>query len=153
TSGVPGARGDDFITTTRAAGLGAEALITIPMINYLGKVGSNRSSLRSFSIARYGPQTDRDPWNADAGNSISTAAGNPFITGNDPNDANSANSVSLQQAWVQHLVNTWGPSAAGGLKYYVMDNEHSLWHSTHRDVHPNGATYNEIYNAIVGYAG
>src|ERR1700694_4784407 len=35
TSAVHGARGDDFITSTRAANVGAEALITIPMINYV----------------------------------------------------------------------------------------------------------------------
>jgi hypothetical protein len=34
-----------------------------------------------------------------------------------------------------------------------MDNEHSIWHSTHRDVHPVGATYSEIYNDFLNYAG
>ena len=152
-SATPGQRGDDFITSTRAAGVGAEALITIPMIPYVGNLGTNRSSLRSFSIAKYGPQTASDPYNADAGNGISTAAGNPFITGNNPADASTPNSVSMQQGWVQHIVNTWGLAANGGLKYYVMDNEHSIWHSTHRDVHPIGATYSEIYNDFVNYAG
>jgi fibronectin type 3 domain-containing protein len=153
TSSVAGQRGDDFISTTRAANVGAEALITIPMINYIGALGANRSSLRSFSISKYGAQTGHDPYNADAGNGISTANGNPNITGNNPTDASTANSVSIQQSWVQHIVNTWGLASAGGLKYYVMDNEHSIWHSTHRDVHPIGATYNEIYNDLVGYAG
>jgi hypothetical protein len=150
---TPGFRGDDFITATRAANVGAEALLTIPMINYVGKVAANRSSLASFSIAKYGPQTGHDPWNANAGNGISTAAGNPNITGNDPNDANTPNSASLQQGWAQHLVGNWGLAANGGQKYYVMDNEHSIWHSTHRDVHPIGATYSEIYNDFVAYAG
>ena len=153
TSATPGQRGDDFITSTRAAGVGAEALITIPMINYIGTLGPNRASLRSFSIAKYGPQTGHDPYNSDAGNGISTASGNPFITGNNPLDASTPNSVAIQQSWVQHIVNTWGAANAGGLKYYVMDNEHSIWHSTHRDVHPVGATYSEIYNDLVGYAG
>ena len=153
TSATPGARGDDFITATRAANVGAEALITIPMIDYIGKLGTGRSGLASFSIAKYGPQTASDPWNSDAGNGISTAAGNPYIKGNDPNDASTPNSVAIQQAWLQHIVSAWGLAAAGGQKYYVMDNEHSLWSSTHRDVHPVGATYNEIYNDFVSYAG
>jgi hypothetical protein len=153
TSATPGQRGDDFISNTRAANVGAEPLITIPMINYIGALGPNRSSLRSFSIAKYGPQTAHDPYNSDAGNGVSTASGNPYITGNNPLDASTPNSVSIQQAWVQHIVNTWGLAAAGGLKYYVMDNEHSIWHSTHRDVHPVGATYSEIYDDLVNYAG
>ena len=31
----------------------------------------------------------------------------------------------------------WGTAANGGLRYYILDNEHSIWHSTHRDVHPD----------------
>ena len=34
-----------------------------------------------------------------------------------------------------------------------MDNEPSLWSSTHRDIHPAGETYNELYNDYVTYAG
>ncbi len=153
TSSVPGFRGDNFITTTRAAGVGAQALLTIPMINYIGSLGTNRAGLRSFSIAKYGPQTGSDPYNPDAGNGISTAAGNPYITGNNPTDASVANSPQFQLSWVQHLIATWGTAANGGLQYYIMDNEPSIWHGTHRDVHPKGETYSELYNDFVNYAG
>jgi hypothetical protein len=34
-----------------------------------------------------------------------------------------------------------------------MDNEHSIWFSTHRDVHPIGPTMQEIRNDILTYAG
>lgn len=150
---TPGYRHDDFITATRAANVGAEALLTVPMINYLGGLGPGRSSLWSFSIGKYGPQTGWDPYNPDAGNGVSSAPGNPYITGNNPADAGVANSPSIQQAWVQHMISTWGLASAGGLKYYLMDNEPSIWHSTHRDVHPIGATYNEIYSDFLNYAG
>src|SRR5580658_231344 len=33
--------GDTFITNTRAAGVGAQALLTIPMINYIAKLGTS----------------------------------------------------------------------------------------------------------------
>ena len=33
-----------------------------------------------------------------------------------------------------------------------MDNEHSIWHSTHRDVHPQGATMREIRDTFFDYA-
>ncbi|HLY16226.1 MAG TPA: glycoside hydrolase family 44 protein [Bryobacteraceae bacterium] len=150
---TPGYRLDNFITTTRAANVGAQALVTIPMITYIGNLGPGRATQWSFSIAKYGPQTGWDPYNPDAGNGIGTAAGNPYITGNNPLDASTANSPAFEQSWVQHLVNTWGLSSAGGVKYYLTDNEPSIWHSTHRDVHPVGATYNEIYNDFLNYAG
>jgi hypothetical protein len=35
-------------------------------------------------------------------------------------------------------VKQWGLSSAGGVPYYLMDNEPSLWFSTHRDIHPVG---------------
>jgi chitodextrinase len=39
------------------------------------------------------------------------------------------------------------------LRYYLLDNESSIWHATHRDVHPVGATMDEIKTKILDYAG
>jgi hypothetical protein len=94
---TPGYRGDNFIATTRAANVGAQAMLTIPMIDYIGSLGPDRSTVWSFSIAKYGPQTGWDPYNPDAGNGVSTAPGNPYITGNNPADASTPNSPSIQQ--------------------------------------------------------
>jgi len=146
-----GYRGDNFISTNKASN--TQSLITIPMLNYIANIGTGRSYLWSFSVAKYGPQTETDVYHPDSGNGISTASGNPYITGNNPLDACLANSASTQQSWVQHMISTWGNSQNGGVKYYIMDNEPSLWNSTHRDVHPVGETYTELYNDYVTYAG
>jgi hypothetical protein len=148
-SATPGEVGDTFIAGARAAG--AQAMLTIPTIDWVAKVGPNRSKLASFSIAKYGAQTGNDwQWMPDAGNGIRTNG--QFVTGNDPNDANVANGVAFQQQWVQHLVGRWGTHAGGGLRYYILDNEPSIWHATHRDVHPAGATMDEVLNKTVAYA-
>jgi hypothetical protein len=152
-SATPGADADTFVSQARASG--AEPLLTIPMIGWVAKVGANRSNLASFSIAKYGPQTGADSqYFPDAGNGVSTAAGQPFITGNDPNDANlpTPTGSTFQQGWVQHLVSRWGASASGGVRYYILDNEPSIWHATHRDVHPTGAKMDEILSDTVAYA-
>ena len=150
-SATPGERGDSFIAGSRSAG--AQSMITIPMIDWVAKLGANRSKLASFSQSKYGPQTGNDAqWYPDAGNGVLKSTG-ANITVNDPNDANVPNSTSLQQSWVQHLVSTWGPASNGGLGYYILDNEHSIWHSTHRDVHPAGATMEEIRNKMIALAG
>ncbi len=143
--------GDTFISQTRAGNASAQPMLTIPMISYLATLGANGAMKWSFSIAKYGAQTGSDPYQPDAGNGISAATGNP-ITGNNPLDANTPNSVSIQQAWMQHLIQKWGLAANGGLKYYIMDNEPSLWASTHRDIHPAAETYQELYNDYVSYA-
>jgi hypothetical protein len=152
---TPGKAVDDFIQQTYAADVGSEPMITIPMLPYIAKLGPNATSgaasLWSYSVAKYGAQTGADPWQPDAGNGISAATGQRIV--NDPNDAYVPNSVTIQQAWLQHLLSTWGPSTtADGVKYYILDNEPSLWNSTHVDVHPNPETYQEEYNNIVSYA-
>ncbi|HEV2202483.1 MAG TPA: glycoside hydrolase family 44 protein [Bryobacteraceae bacterium] len=148
-SSVAGERGDTFIANTRAGG--AQALITVPIINWIAKLGTSRGKLASFSIAKYGAQTGNDwQWFPDAGNGIWTNGAN--VTGNDPNDSNVANSSSVQAQWIQHLVNNWGLAQNGGQKYYILDNEHSIWFSTHRDAHPTGPTMDEILSRMTDYA-
>lgn len=149
-SSTAGERGDTFISNTQTAG--ARAMITIPMLDWVAKLGSNRAKLASFSQAKYGAQTGNDwQWFPDAGNGV-LKSNNQNITGNDPNDANTGNTPSMQQAWVQAMVNRWGAAGASNPRYYVLDNEHSIWHSTHRDVHPAGATMDEVLGRIKNYA-
>jgi hypothetical protein len=146
---TPGAAADDFVAQSFAAG--ARPMLTIPTIGWVARLGPGRAGLASFSISKYGPQTGNDwQWFPDAGNGILTGGGN--VTGNDPNDANTPSDSLFQQGFVQHLVGKWGAASAGGVRYYLLDNEPSIWHATHRDVHPVGATMQEIRDKIVDYA-
>jgi len=147
---VAGASTDEFIQNTKTAS--AEPMVTVPMIGWVPKLGANRGRLASYSIAKYGPQTGNDAqWFPDAGNGISVS-NNTEITWNDPNDANLRTNSAFQQAWIRHLTNRWGMAGSGGVRYFCMDNEHTLWHSTHRDIHPIGATMREIRDAFLDYA-
>ena len=150
--GAPGGSADAYVATTRSATNGAEPMFTIPMIDYLANLGANRSTLEGFSVKKYGAQQSTDPWNPDAGNGVSASTGKN-ITGNDPLDTGTANSTAIQQGWVQHFVTELGAATTStGIKYYILDNEPSLWYSTHRDVHPSPSTYQEMYNKIMAYA-
>lgn len=146
---TPGEATDTFVRTTRATA--AQAMVTIPTLGWAAKLGPARTKLASFSIKKYGAQTENDArWFADAGNGIRPEGA--FITGNDPNDANMPVDASFQRGWVEHLVSTWGRAKTGGLRYYILDNEPSIWHSTHRDVHPQGAKMQEVRDRIVAHA-
>jgi PKD repeat protein len=148
-SAIAGQRGDDFVLSTRGAG--AEPMITIPMIEYVAKLGSSRSKLASFNSNIYGAQDDCDwQWFPQACNGMK--GGQP-VTGNNPLDANVLNSTTLEAAWVSHLVQRFGTAANGGLKYYILDNEPSIWHSTHRDVWPTGATMEQVRDSMIAYSG
>lgn len=149
---TPGQATDSFIAGSRAAG--AEPMVTVPMIGWAAKLGPNRGKLASFSIKKYGAQTGNDAaYFADAGNGIKSS-GPPavYVTGNDPNDANVPADAAFQDGWVQHLVTKWGGSTNGGVRYYLLDNEPSIWHDTHRDVHPVGATLEEMRDKSLTYA-
>lgn len=149
-SATAGERGDTFISNSQKGG--AQPMLTIPMVGYVAKLGANRNKLASFSIAKYGAQTGNDSsWMKDAGNGISSKT-KQYITGNNPADANIPADSAFQQNWVKHIVSTWGTADKGGLRYYLLDNEPSLWQGTHRDVHPTGATMQEIYDKTVAYA-
>jgi hypothetical protein len=148
-SSVPGEVGDTFIQTSKNGN--AQAMLTIPIIDWIAKIGQNRGKLASFSIARYGAQTGNDAlYFPDAGNGIRTNGQN--VTGNDPNDANVPNSVAFEQGYVQHLINRWGTANNNGLRYYLLDNEHSIWFSTHRDVAPVGATMDDLFAKMRDYS-
>ena len=148
-SPIAGKTNDDFIADTKAAG--AQPMLTIPTIGWVAKLGPNRSKLASFSIAKYGPQQANDwQWFPDAGNRVKTSDGQ-FVTGNDKNDANIPADSQFQLGWMQHLTTKWGLATSGGLRYYIMDNEPSLWSWTHRDVHPTGPTMDEIKDKIIDY--
>jgi len=148
-SAVAGERGDTFISNSKAAN--ARPMITIPMLDWVAKLGPNRGKLSSFSVAKYGPQTGSDyQWFPDAGNGIGLDG--QFVVGNDPNDAHVPSNSTFQQGWIQHLVSKWGTSTNGDLRYYILDNEPSLWHETHRDVHPTGATMDELKGRMIDYA-
>ncbi|MBS0657692.1 MAG: hypothetical protein JSR82_05510 [Verrucomicrobia bacterium] len=123
---------DLFIRTARQGG--AEPTVTIPMLDWISRLGPGGAKLASFSIALYGPQTDRDLFFPDAGNGIRALAGGGtrFIVGNDKNDANTPNSPALQSAFVDYL--QLHPAGFAPVSYFTLDNEPDLWPDTHRDV-------------------
>jgi hypothetical protein len=132
---TPGGAADTFISGAKAAG--AAPMLTVPMVGWVATLGANRAILPSFSVAKYGAQCASDPYDPDAGDGLETDCATP-ITGNDPRDAYVKDSPIREQAWIKHLIKTWGRSGAGGVGYYLMDNEPSIWFSTHRDIHAVG---------------
>jgi hypothetical protein len=144
-----GAFGDRFIQQSKANG--ATPMLTMPMIGWVAKLGPNRGKLSSFSIAKYGAQCSVDPYDTDAGDGKKPDC-STLITGNDPHDAYVPDSAAKEKGWVQHLVAKWGKASAGGLGYYMTDNESSIWQGTHRDIHPVGPHATEIRDDVIAYS-
>ncbi|MFH1998310.1 MAG: glycoside hydrolase family 44 protein [Planctomycetota bacterium] len=122
------------------------SLLTLPLIGWTPKA---REFACGFSVNKYGAQQEVDPWAPDAGNGIFPDG--TYVTGNDPLDTSVAIDPTFVQAWMNHLIGKYGPAGSGGVKYYNLDNEPMLWNSTHRDVHPEAASYDEMRDRTWSY--
>lgn len=149
TGNKPGGDADAFIATSKSGD--AEPMITIPLIGWVAKLGPNHSLIPSFSKQKYGDQCDYDPYDSDAGDGLQPDC-STAIAGNDVTDSYVKDGPAKEQKWVRHLVKKWGGAGHGGVKYYLMDNEPSIWFDTHRDSHPIGPHATEYRNKVLAEA-
>ena len=149
-SPVPSAGADAFVHTAKAAG--GQPLLTIPIIPYVNKTAAWNCS---FPVRVYGPQQQTNPYifpNGDTcGNSLALGT-NAQLLDTDILANNTPNSPALQAGWVQHLVQTFGSAAAGGVALYQLDNEPLGWSNTHRDLQPTTPKYTDIVSLGQQYA-
>ena len=154
-----------FIKDVKIAG--SNPLMTMVMLPWVAKtaeVASPPNGHWSYSVAKYGAQCSVDQYNTDAGNGILTGncGGTTYIT-NDPNDAyfqlldDHSGSCVLsgtcvyRSDWAAALAAAFGSGTCyipyfsiTSCHYYDMDNEIDIWNGTHRDIHPNATTYDEL---------
>jgi Glycoside hydrolase family 44 len=148
-----GSTADVFMSETRNAG--GQVLLTVPTIGWTPK---DRTKRWGYSIAKYGPQesneciaSDGASWcTADAGNG-KKPDGTPIV-GNDPTDTSTPIDPTYVTRWMQHIADQFGTAGGGGVKFFALDNEPSLWPFTHQDVHPAKPTYDEIWQRTRDYA-
>ncbi|MFC6084515.1 glycoside hydrolase family 44 protein [Sphaerisporangium aureirubrum] len=132
-----GSSTDEFVDQDRRTG--TSSILTVPLIGWAPKA---RDGSCGFSVTKYGPQQRTDEWRPDCGNGVKPDGTN--ITGNDPHDTSVEVGPQYIKDWLRHLTRTYGTAARGGVKFYNLDNEPDIWHSTHRDVHPLGASAAEL---------
>lgn len=140
---------DRFVEQDRRTG--TKTLLTVPMMGWVAKrrLASHPYDC-GFRVSVYGAQQSVDTWDPDCGNGVS--AGGSDITGNDPTDTSVAIGPEFVSSWISHLTGRYGTASNGGVAYYNLDNEPMLWNSTHRDVHPQGTTYDEMHDRTYLYA-
>ncbi len=144
-----GSAADRFVEQDRRTG--TDSLITVPLIGWTPKQRLEDHPYDcGFKVSVYGLQQDVDPWDDDCGNGVDLDGND--ITGNDPTDTSMAIDPAFVQAWIGHLTGKYGTAAQGGVQFYNLDNEPMLWPYTHRDVHPELTTYDEISSRTLAYA-
>src|SRR5581483_9424779 len=152
---------------TKYFGITAEAralvLITIYVLRRGGEEGGCKILRRlGWQKTAHKIQCGVNPYYSDDGNGVvksSTCQSSPvYVTGNDPKDAyvplldspgssDPAGSVYRNQ-WVAALAAKYGSQP----HWYNMDNEIDIWAGTHRDIHPNNMTYDEMKNTFLSEA-
>lgn len=144
-----GSASDRFVDQDRRTD--TRTLMTVPLIGWTPKPSSPGSHPYDcgFKVSKYGAQQSTDPWDSDCGNGVRT--NNTTITGNAPTDTSLSIGPEFVSDWIRHLVAKYGTAEEGGVAYYNLDNEPMLWNSTHRDVHPQPATYDELRSRTIDY--
>ena len=120
----PGAQFVDFVTADKK--LGAESLVTIPLVDYVAADKNQEVS-----------EADKAPskrWVR----SYAKKTG-PYSLTPDLGDG-----AVYEDEFVNFLVHKLGTAAHGGIKFYSLDNEPALWPSTHPRIHPDKTTYHEM---------
>jgi len=124
---------DDFVAGNRRAGL--SGYLTVPMLPWVAKGPDGWG----FSVAKYGPQRRVEPYVADRGDGV-RPDGSPIV-GNDPRDTSVPSTPAFQAEGIRSLK----PPTGGPPRLYGLDNEPMLWGHTHRDVHPEPPSYDEVF--------
>lgn len=120
---------------------GAVSAITLPIIGWVAK----DTESYSFPVSRYGKQRSNEPLNNDVGDGVGflgdIISGDPRLT-----------SVKVDENFVGDWVREMSEVKNFRDVIYFMDNEPMLWHDTHRDIHPNPVSYEEIMEKTVRHA-
>jgi hypothetical protein len=127
---------DDLVTTAAAAG--ERAAVTVPVLGWVAKANSDCG----FPVSVYGAQQSTDYWRPACGNG-SNGSGNELAVTRAPSAASLPFGPSEVTGMAAHLAAT-NPSGAAPL-YYQLDNEPSLWNSTHRDVQPAAVSGTSLF--------
>lgn len=148
---VPFGLADNIVNASQGAN--AAPLITIPMIDWIAKTDAQRHILCSYPQTLYPNETDYSPECANPNvQPICCGTGFNNITNDwepwsadQQTNASTPNSLAMQTTFVQHL-------AGEGSHYYILDNEHGIWHETHREVQPNGVDMDTIWGKMRDYS-
>jgi hypothetical protein len=124
TCGQPAAQYLEFAASNRHAGW--ETVASIPLVDYVAadKDGSVKENEKAPS-RRWVRSLPQKPA--------------PYAATPDLNDGK-----VYQDEFVNYVVQKAGKAAAGGVKFYALDNEPALWPSTHPRLHPEKTTYAEM---------
>jgi Glycoside hydrolase family 44 len=134
---------DDFLRENQQNNV--KTALTVPMLGWVAKDASSYS----FPVSIFGPQEATAGDGPDAGNGVGRD-GKPITPGPQTRTSVRSTPESIER-WVREI-RMKDRSRGRTVDSYILDNEPMLWNSTHRDVHPEPTTYDELLEKTVAYA-
>lgn len=129
-----------------AQAAGKSMALTVPMLGWVAKDGTSVG----FPVSRFGRQRKHDPLRPEAGDGFS-ADGRELEPG-PPTLTSEPAPPERIEGWVRRIRERDARSAKRSVALYLLDNEPDLWHKTHRDVHPEPISYDELLERTLRYA-
>jgi hypothetical protein len=120
--------------------------LTVPL---LGWVAKDTTSV-GFPRAKFADQRKFDPNRSQAGDGFRPDG--TAVTPGPPQETSVPAPPELIGAWIRKLVDKDRARGQRAVQMYILDNEPGLWNSTHRDVHPDPVTYDELLDRTLRYA-
>ena len=130
----------------KAAAKGGLAAITVPIMGWVAK----DTTSASFPVSAVGAQQKTDPDHPDFGNGIKTD-GKTNVPSPDPTKTSVKVTPEDVGAFVTS-VRAYEKKIGKKIVFeWILDNEPGLWNTTHRDVHPNPTTYDELLEKTIAF--
>ena len=132
---------------SKAADKGGRAAITVPIMGWVAK----DTASCAFPIKLFPNQDKHDPHRAECGNGKKPDGKTFFDSPKDPSAWQVKISPEDVGAWVAKIKAADQKRGRRVVYQYILDNEPALWDSTHRDVHPEPTTYDELLEKTIAF--
>jgi hypothetical protein len=133
----------DWIQGNYAGGF--KLAMVVPIIGWVAKDATSVG----FPVATFGAQRGQDPKRPEAGDGV-RPDGSQLRPG-PPTATSMAAPPETIRRWIETLREKDRERGGRGVDMYILDNEPNLWHGTHRDVHPDPLSYDELLDRTIRY--
>lgn len=131
----------------KAAEKGGRAAITIPMLGWVAK----DTESCAFTTKAFPQQDKTDPHRGQCGNGKKPDGKSSFDPPKDPSPWQAKITPEDIGEWVAKIKAADAKRGKRVVYEYILDNEPALWSTTHRDVHPDGITYDELLEKTIAF--
>jgi hypothetical protein len=131
----------------KAAEKGGRAAITIPIMGWVAKDTTGCA----FPVKDFPNQEKTDPHRPQCGNGKKPDGKTPLDPPPDPSRWQTRFTPEDAAAWVTQIRAADQKRGKRVVYQYILDNEPALWDSTHRDVHPEPTTYDELLEKTIAF--